>query len=251
MIRKLIQLPRDTRILPRLDPPACVSSSRKVTSILLIALWLLQWFLLRYRSIIGRRFLFIIGTLNLYQSLIMYVMVLPIPSSEIAYEEKFYGDWELFLRQTLKITSTGGLLQRPAVFCGVSIYGHTANLILTYLFIKTYSPRKFWAYHALCWSLCVLGLVSATFLHAYNLVDVIVSYFMTTRLFWWYHALANHQWQKKASPQNYLSKVWWFGIFVFLEKNVLGTIPGSYSWPISCSVCQLRKRKTKPSPYEV
>ncbi|XP_053157815.1 phosphatidylcholine:ceramide cholinephosphotransferase 2-like [Hemicordylus capensis] len=223
----------------------------KVTSFLLVALWLLQWFLLRYRSIVGRRFLFIIGTLHLYQSLIIYVMVLPIPSSDITSEEKFYEDWKLLLKQSLKIASADGLFQRSSVFCGIYMYGHASNLILAYLFIKAYSPGKFWVYHVLCWSLCVTGLVSAILLHAYNLLDLIVSYFMTTRLFWWYHTLANHKWLKKSSPPNYLASIWWFRIFVFCEENVLGTLPHSYSWPISCSVSQEKKQtEPKPNQYE-
>ncbi|TFK09522.1 sal-like protein 1 [Platysternon megacephalum] len=146
------------------------------------------------RSIIGHRFLFIIGTLHLYWTLTIYVTVLTVPSSGITCEEKLDGDWKLLLKQTLKLVSTGGFFQRSPRFCGDYVHsGHAASLILTYMFIKAYSPGKFWVYHLLCWFLCVMGVASVMFTHTTLLLDVIAAYFVTTRVFWWYHTLANNQ----------------------------------------------------------
>ncbi|KAM7162940.1 phosphatidylcholine:ceramide cholinephosphotransferase 2-like [Macrochelys suwanniensis] len=211
----------------------------EVSSLMLLILWSIQWFLLRYKSIVGRRFLFIIGTLHLYRTLTIYVTVLTVPSPDITCEEKPDGDWKLLLKQTLKLVSTGGFFQRSPRFCSDSVHsGHAASLILTYMFIKAYSPGKFWVYHLLCWFLCATGVASVMFTHTTLLLDVIAAYFVTTRVFWWYHTLANNQCLKIPSHHNYLSKVWWFRIFEFCEERVMGTVPLSYSWPVSCSICQ-------------
>uniref|UniRef100_A0A8C8VMG1 Sphingomyelin synthase-like domain-containing protein n=1 Tax=Pelusios castaneus TaxID=367368 RepID=A0A8C8VMG1_9SAUR len=216
-----------------------IFKASEVSSLVLLILWSIQWFLLRYKSIVGRRFLFIIGTLHLYRTLTIYGTVLPVPSSDMTCEEKLNGDWKLLLKQTLKLVSTGGFFQRSPTLCGDYVpTGQTAGLILTYMFIKAYSPGKFWVYHLLCWFLCVMGAASVMFTHITLLLDVIAAYFITTRMFWWYHTLANNQCLKIPSPHNYLSRIWWFRIFVFCEENVMGTIPLSYSWPVSCSICQ-------------
>ncbi|XP_078509292.1 phosphatidylcholine:ceramide cholinephosphotransferase 1-like isoform X2 [Lissotriton helveticus] len=167
----------------------------EVCSFLLLALWLIQWFLLRYKSIVGRRFLFIIGTLHLYRTLTTYVTVLPVPSQYIICENKVNEGWDVVLKQTFKLVSNGGfLLRRSPAFCGDYMYsGQAATLILTYLFIKTYSPDIFWFYHLFCWLLSVTGVVSIMFTHTHYTLDVIAAYFVTTRIFWWYHSLANNQ----------------------------------------------------------
>lgn len=38
---------------------------------------------------------------------------------------------------------------------------------------------------------------------------------------------------KVSSQMNFLSRAWWYPIFYFFEKNVQGSVPCSFSWPIS------------------
>lgn len=38
---------------------------------------------------------------------------------------------------------------------------------------------------------------------------------------------------KVSSQTNFLSRAWWYPIFYFFEKNVQGSVPCSFSWPIS------------------
>ncbi|XP_069508643.1 phosphatidylcholine:ceramide cholinephosphotransferase 1-like [Ambystoma mexicanum] len=186
--------------LPDLFPRSFGSSAwafqlSEFCSFLLLTLWLIQWFLLRYKSIVGRRFFFILGTLHLYRTLTTYVTVLPVPSQYIICENKVSGGWEVILKQTFKLMSNGGFfLRRSPTFCGDYMYsGQAATLILTYMFIKTYSPDIFWVYQLFCWLLSVTGVVSIMFTHTHYTLDVIAAYFVTTRIFWWYHTLTNNQ----------------------------------------------------------
>lgn len=70
--------------------------------------------------------------------------------------------------------------------------------------------------------------------HDHYTVDVVVAYYITTRLFWWYHTMANQQVLKEASQTNLLARVWWYKPFQYFEKNVQGIVPRSYHWPLRC-----------------
>lgn len=45
----------------------------------------------------------------------------------------------------------------------------------------------------ICWLLSAVGVVCILVAHEHYSVDVVVAYFITSRLFWWYHTMANLQ----------------------------------------------------------
>lgn len=45
----------------------------------------------------------------------------------------------------------------------------------------------------MCWLLSATGVVCILVAHEHYSVDVVVAYFITSRLFWWYHTMANLQ----------------------------------------------------------
>ena len=55
------------------------------------------------------------------------------------------------------------------------------------------SPRHFWWYHLVCWLLSAAGIICILVAHEHYTVDVIIAYYITTRLFWWYHSMANEK----------------------------------------------------------
>ncbi|KAL0964455.1 hypothetical protein UPYG_G00324090 [Umbra pygmaea] len=207
----------------------------EINGMLLVGLWFLQWLLLKYRSIIGRRFFFIVGTLYLYRCVTMYITTLPVPGMHFQCSPKLFGDWEAQMRRIMKMIAGGGLsITGSHTMCGDYLYsGHTVMLTLTYLFIKEYSPKRFWWYHWLCWTLSAVGIFCILLAHDHYTVDVVVAYFITTRLFWWYHTLANQQALKETSPSNPFSRVWWYRLFQYFEENVKGIVPRNYQLPWS------------------
>ncbi|XP_060789276.1 phosphatidylcholine:ceramide cholinephosphotransferase 1 [Neoarius graeffei] len=213
----------------------------EINGMLLVAIWFIQWIHLKHRSIVGRRFFFIVGTLYLYRCVTMYITTLPVPGMHFQCAPKLFGDWEAQVRRIMKMISGGGLsITGSHSLCGDYLYsGHTVMLTLTYLFIKEYSPRRFWLYHWVCLSLSVSGIFCILLAHDHYTVDVVVAYFITTRLFWWYHSLANQQCLKQDSQINAFSRVWWFRLFNYFERNVQGVVPRHYQmllpWlPLSC-----------------
>ncbi|KAJ8248367.1 hypothetical protein GJAV_G00241260 [Gymnothorax javanicus] len=207
----------------------------EINGMLLVGLWLLQWSLLKHRSIIGRRFFFIVGTLYLYRCVTMYVTTLPVPGMHFKCSPKIFGDWEAQMRRVVKMIAGGGLsITGSHSMCGDYLYsGHTVMLTLTYLFIKEYSPKRFWVYHWMCWTLSAVGIFCILLAHDHYTVDVVVAYFITTRLFWWYHTLANQKALKETSQINPVSRVWWYRLFQYFEENVQGVVPRHFQLPFS------------------
>ena len=68
-----------------------------------------------------------------------------------------------------------------------SIFGNLFRVAITD------SPKRLWWYHWICWTLSAVGIFCILLAHDHYTVDVVVAYFITTRLFWWYHTLANQQ----------------------------------------------------------
>lgn len=205
----------------------------EINGMILMFLWVIQWSILKHRSIIGRRFFFIVGTLYLYRCITMYVTTLPVPGLHFRCSPKLYGDWESKMRRVIKMIAGGGLtITGSHNMCGDYLYsGHTVMLTLTYLFTREYSPRRFWWYHWSCWLLCAVGVFFILLAHDHYTIDVVVAYFITTRLFWWYHTMANQQALKETSQNNFFTRVWWYRFFQYLEENVPGVVPRSYQKP--------------------
>lgn len=205
----------------------------EIIGMMLVLLWFVQWMLLKHRSIIGRRFFFIVGTLYMYRCVTMYITTLPVPGMHFKCSPKLMGDWEAQMRRVMKMIAGGGLsITGSHTMCGDYLYsGHTVMLTITYLFINEYSPRRFWWYPWVCCVLSAVGLFCILLAHDHYSVDVVVAYFITTRLFWWYHSMANQQSLKEASQSNPFSRVWWFRMFQYLEVNVRGTVPRNYQLP--------------------
>ncbi|XP_026056077.1 phosphatidylcholine:ceramide cholinephosphotransferase 2 [Carassius auratus] len=216
-------------------------SITEVNGMILVALWFIQWLCLKHRAIVGRRFFFLQGMLYLYRMVTMYITTLPVPSMHMDCAPKLYGDSQGKIKRVLQLVSGGGLsITGSHLMCGDFLYsGHTVMLTLTFLFIQEYSPRSWpWCcYHLICWLLSFVGVVCILMAHEHYSVDVVVAYFITSNLFYWYHTMANNQ-DLRGSPHNYLNRTWWSLAFNFLEKNVKTPVPCTFAWPLSLpSVC--------------
>ncbi|XP_016124875.1 phosphatidylcholine:ceramide cholinephosphotransferase 2 isoform X2 [Sinocyclocheilus grahami] len=196
----------------------------EVNGMVLVSIW----------AIIARRYFFLLGTLYMYRCITMYITTLPVPGMHMVCAPKLQGDSQAKLQRVLQLLSGGGLsITGSHLLCGDFLYsGHTVILTLTYLFLKEYSPRSFWWYHLLCWLTAAVGAMCILVAHEHYSVDVVVAYFITTRLFYWYHTMANLQ-TLKCSPNNYLTHTWWNPVFNFFERNVQTHVPCSFCWPIT------------------
>lgn len=201
-----------------------------INSILLILLFH------RHRFIVFRRLFLIMAVLYLYRAITMYITVLPIASKTYHCDPKMINfTFMEVVKRVLKLLSGFGLsINGKHVYCGDYIYsGHTVTLILSYLTVTQYTSQKFWFVHWIYWFLAALGIIFLQFAHGHYTIDIIIAYYVTTRIFWNYHTLANNQELKQNSANNYYSREWWFIFFQFFEKNVGGKVPNDYDWPFS------------------
>ncbi|KFM03694.1 Phosphatidylcholine:ceramide cholinephosphotransferase 2 [Aptenodytes forsteri] len=232
---KELSPPLPDKFFDYIDRVKWAFSVSEINGMILVGLWIFQWLFLRYKSIVGRRFFFIIGTLYLYRCITMYVTTLPVPGMHFQCAPKLNGDSQAKVQRILRLISGGGLsITGSHILCGDFLFsGHTVVLTLIYLFIKEYSPRHFWWYHLICWLMSAAGIICILVAHEHYTIDVIIALLTITRLFWWYHSMANEKTLKVSSQTNFLSRAWWYPIFYFFEKNVQGSVPCSFSWPIS------------------
>ncbi|CAB1423371.1 unnamed protein product [Pleuronectes platessa] len=219
----------------------------EVNGLILVGLWMVQWLFLEHKAIIGRRCFFLIGTLYMYRCVTMYITTLPVPGKHMVCAPKLYNDSTGKIWRILRLISGGEKLRivlsmtGSHLMCGDFLYsGHTVMLTLSYLFIKEYSHRWMWWYHGICWLLSASGVICILIGHEHYSIDVVIAYFATTRVFWWYHTMANTH-ALRGVPNNYLSRTWWNPIFNFLERNVKTTVPIVFSCPVALpSFCRQR-----------
>ncbi|ODM96038.1 Phosphatidylcholine:ceramide cholinephosphotransferase 2 [Orchesella cincta] len=200
----------------------------------------------RHRWIVFRRAFLLLAALYLMRSITMFVTVLPV-SSYTYYCSPPSNSSSVFeiARRALRLLSGFGLsINGEQVYCGDYIYsGHTVILVTAYLFIKEYSSHKFYILHWASFLASLTGIIMVLISRGHYTIDVIVAYYVTTRIFWIYHTLANNPSLKKTAQTrtNYLARIWWYPIFIYMEGNVGGPIPRKFSFPWSSKLHRTRR----------
>jgi shingomyelin synthase len=205
---------------------------------------------------------FILGLLYLMRAVTMYVTVLPVASYTYYCSPKmntttFVG----VMKAALKISSGFGLsINGQHTYCGDYMYsGHTVILVTAYLVIQecklsncifneikpirlinfspftkmfwssnlTDSPRRSWRWilvHWFYWIMALVGIVLVLVSRGHYTIDVLVAYYVTTRLFWIYHSLANNNFLKVMKQQKSLLILrCTTQIIINFRKFILGT----------------------------
>ena len=179
-----------------------------------------------YRCILIRRICVIVGLLYGYRAITMIVTVLPSANSE------YHCDVQLnhtistgeVVHRVLKIMSGFGLsINGQHVYCGDFIFsGHTMILILCYLIIVECEFQVSWIFFSLlifsldtpasswCWLLqwlmsivAITGVLMLMVSRGHCTIDVIIAYFVTTRLWFMHNAIiANRHFQQRSSTNH-------------------------------------------------
>ncbi|CAG0893858.1 unnamed protein product [Darwinula stevensoni] len=193
-------------------------------------------FMHKHRWIVFRRVFFIMGLLYLMRSITFFVTVLPVANPNYKCNPQSNDTTPAVILQRVVYLCTGfGLsISGHHTYCGDYIFsGHTMILVLGYLIMREYSPKGWWVLHYAVMGASISGVIFLLISRGHYLVDVILAYYITTRLFWIYHTLANNPTLRKASNAgNNLANECWYPVFLLLERNVNGVLPRKYSWPI-------------------
>jgi shingomyelin synthase len=196
----------------------------------------------KHRFIVLRRIFLLVGIHYYYRAVTMYITVLP--KSNDLYKCAPKSDHVTFMiifQRVLKLLSGMGLsINGKHVYCGDYIYsGHTMTLIMTYMVIKEYSPKRWFLLHWLSLGLTSFGVVALLLARGHYSIDVIIAYWITTRLWWMYHTMTKHDLLKsRENDENHLNKIWWWYIFLYFEGRVPIKLPREYGWPLPKKLLQ-------------
>uniref|UniRef100_A0A182PDW0 Uncharacterized protein n=1 Tax=Anopheles epiroticus TaxID=199890 RepID=A0A182PDW0_9DIPT len=203
----------------------------------------------KHRFIVMRRVFLLLSILYMMRSLTMYVTVLPVSSRTYYCSPKSNASSAgVIVKRAFQLISGMGLsINGKQIYCGDYIYsGHTVTLVLGYLVISEYSPKRFWPIHWIYWLASTTGVVMVLVAHGHYTVDVLIAYYVTTRLFWTYHTLANNSLLLKQNGNNYIGREWWYWGFRYFERNVRGPIPLQYDCPLSLPASWTKKSPKLP-----
>jgi len=188
-----------------------------------------------HRTIILRRVFFIMGLMYFYRAITMQLTVLPKPDPQWKCP-KHEGalDSTVILAKVMRVAVGGGVsLGEQQNLCGDYIFsGHTMILAVSYLTVRDYSPRKLFFLPWAALTLSTAGVVMLLLGRGHYSIDVLLAYYVTTRVWWAYHLLADSASLRSLGARSFLGQFWWWRLFTFWERNVPGPLPQRFSLPI-------------------
>lgn len=191
-----------------------------------------------HRLIILRRIWFLLGCLYYYRAITMFITVLPKADPSYTCNPKLDNTTALpalvIAKRVLILISGMGLsINGKHIYCGDYIFsGHTMVLTMGYLVIKEYSPRRFFVLHWMSFLTSATGIVMLLIARGHYSIDCLIAYYITTRMWWIYHTLANNNSLKSKGNHNFLDQMWWWLIFRYFERRIGSPLPRRYGLPL-------------------
>jgi shingomyelin synthase len=189
-----------------------------------------------HRMIILRRIWLLLGILYYYRALTMFVTVLPKADKTYTCMPRSANTTVYtYLQRVMTIISGGGLsINGKHIYCGDYIFsGHTMTLTMGYLAIRQYSPRKWFLLHWTSLSVSTLGVVFLLISRGHYTIDVLLAYYVSSRLWWTYHTLCHTPSLRSRGGHNLMDNLCWWHVFRWFEAKVPpGPLPHSFSIPL-------------------
>lgn len=209
----------------------------EVTGTLLFCIWVCVLIVHKHRMVLLRRFFALAGTVFLLRCVTMLITSLSVPGTHLEctpHDHKFDDSTGVritemvYLRisRAYTIWSGLGMSIQGVRTCGDYMFsGHTVALTLLNFFITEYTPRNLYFLHTLTWLLNMFGIFFILAAHEHYSIDVFVAFYITSRLFLYYHTLANNQ--ALMSHDSNRTRIW-FPMFSYFESSVDGIIPNDF-----------------------
>ncbi|XP_072293190.1 sphingomyelin synthase-related protein 1-like [Eucyclogobius newberryi] len=197
--------------------------------LILCYMFLLILLLHKHRSILLRRLCSLMGTVFLLRCCTMFATSLSVPGQHLQCASKTYDDAWGKIQRALTIWTGFGMTLTGVKTCGDYMFsGHTVVITILNFFVTEYTPRTWNLIHTISWVLNLFGIFFILAAHEHYSIDVFIAFYITTRLFLYYHTLAN----TRAFQHSRRARIW-FPMFSFFECNVNGPVPNQYHWPFS------------------
>ncbi|EDW26328.1 GL24298 [Drosophila persimilis] len=211
----------------------------EITGSLLFTIWLFVLIFHKYRMVLLRRFFALAGTVFLLRCVTMLITSLSVPGTHLQCNQKDFAIDDtnvdmlgaLLMRMTraYRIWSGLGMSIQGVRTCGDYMFsGHTVALTLLNFFITEYTPRNLYFLHTLTWLLNMFGIFFILAAHEHYSIDVFVAFYITSRLFLYYHTLANNRALMQSDSNR--TRIW-FPMFSYFESSVQGIVPNEFDTP--------------------
>ncbi|XP_067644684.1 ceramide phosphoethanolamine synthase [Eurosta solidaginis] len=208
----------------------------EITGTLLFIIWCCVCIFHKYRLVLLRRFFALAGTVFLLRCVTMLITSLSVPGTHLQCNQNDYAvdDADLTIPEALQlrisraytIWSGLGMSIQGVRTCGDYMFsGHTVALTLLNFFITEYTPRNLYFLHTLTWLLNMFGIFFILAAHEHYSIDVFVAFYITSRLFLYYHTLANNQ--ALMSHDSNRTRIW-FPMFSYFESSIDGIVPNEF-----------------------
>jgi len=207
----------------------------EITGMTLLTIWLLVILFHKHRFIIARRFFAIAGTIFLLRCFTMIITSLSVPGVHLDCKPRPYGTWANRLHNAYIIWSGAGMSLQGVRTCGDYMFsGHTVSLTLLNFFITEYTSRRIFFLHTFTWLCNCFGVFFILAAHEHYSIDVFVAFYITSRLFLYYHTLVNNRAVTKYQESFDAKRTWfYFPLFSFFEQNIDGRIPNEFQLPLT------------------
>lgn len=202
----------------------------EITILLLTTTWVIILFFHKHRSIALRRFSALSGSVFLLRCATMFITSLSVPGSHLECAPRAPAEFSTKIHQAWIIWQGGGLSIKGVRTCGDYMFsGHTTALTILNFFITEYTPRRMYYLHIISWVLNVFGIFFILAAHEHYSIDVFIAFYITSRMFMYYHSLANNR--ALHQRDSFRTKIW-FPMFSYFEANIDGIVPNEYSNPL-------------------
>ncbi|KAF5290939.1 hypothetical protein FQA39_LY14545 [Lamprigera yunnana] len=208
----------------------------EITGTILFSIWCIVLLFHKHRFILMRRFFALCGTVFLLRCVTMLITSLSVPGTHLQCQPKnitsrsnVFSDIAVKMSQAYVIWRGAGLSIQGVRTCGDYMFsGHTVALTMVNFFITEYTPRNLYFLHILTWIMNMFGIFFILAAHEHYSIDVFVAFYITSRLFLYYHTLSNNQ---ALVQRDYNRTRVWFPLFSFFESSVDGIVPNEYETP--------------------
>lgn len=216
----------------------------------------------RHRWLVTRRVFFISALCYFGRAFCITLTQVPVPS-RLTYCAPRANDTSaalIFKRVAGTLSGLGmDTLTAPRELCGDLIYsGHTTILCLCYLTVSRYAPRSIRFLRYLSQAMALIGVIGILIARKHYTLDVVLAYYITTRIYWIYHTLADNKSAffatKRSGAKTDVANVFWAPILRFMESDApqhVLPIVNQFDLPFrsTCeSISRLVKRLTAKQP---
>merc|ERR1711962_1672075 len=106
------------------------------------------------------------------------------------------------------------------------------TLFVAFFVIREYSPRKWFALHGIVLGLVFVGIAFLLIGRGHYSIDVLIAYWVTSRLWWVYHTVAHTPHLRVQGEHNFVSNMWWWHPLRYFEREIPTPLPRVYTVPL-------------------